>query len=73
MGRDLANQTLRHEFIDGTAGKTAIDLETFRDEGGSDQFVGGNFLQKLVIGGLIKKDQIVEFLLRLSLGPFLRR
>lgn len=68
---NLTDETLGHELVDGTAGERAVDLQTLGNDRGGDQLVGGDFLEELLIGGLIEEDQVVQLLLRLSLRPLL--
>ena len=46
-------------------------LQPFTDDGGGDQLVRGDFLQKLVVGGLVEEDQVVQLVAGLSLRPLL--
>ena len=46
-------------------------LQPFTDDGGGDQLVRGDFLQQLVVGGLVEEDQVVQLVAGLSLGPLL--
>ena len=71
MSGNLTAETLGHELVDGTAGERAVDLQTLGNDRGGDQLVGGDFLEELLIGGLIEEDQVVQLLLRLSLRPLL--
>ena len=71
VGRNLANEILRHQFLDSCARKTAVDLQTLRNHGSSDQAVRRDLLQQFVIGGLIKEHRVVQLFLCLSLRPFL--
>lgn len=73
VGGDGSNETRLGQLADSNAGEGSIDAETVDQNGGRNQLVGGDFLHKLVIGGLVEDDGVVGLVLDLSLGPFLRR
>lgn len=69
---DQLDETLLLQLDERLAGERATDLQTFGDDGRGDQLVAGDFLQKLVIGSLIKENQVVQLVSDLSLRPLLQ-
>jgi len=65
------HKTLVNEFSDGTSSQTSVDLQSLRNNGGSDELGSGDFLQELIVGGLIEDDQVGDLLSGLGLGPLL--
>jgi hypothetical protein len=51
--------------------KTLFYLQPFTDDGGCDELVCWNFLQQLVVRGLVEEDQVIQLVAGLSLGPLL--
>ena len=68
---DGADETLLLELADGTAGEGSGDAELVAHRGDGDGLLGGDILEELVVGLLVKDDGIVGLFLGLSLGPLL--
>merc|ERR1719458_298454 len=67
----LLDKALLHQLNQSTSGEGATHLQPLGDNGGSDELVGGNLLIQLVIGALVKQNQVVQLVPGLSLGPLL--
>lgn len=65
--------TFGEQLLEGIPGQRATDLQPLRHNGRGDEFVVGNFLVQLVVGGLVEEDQVVELVPHFSLGPLLLR
>lgn len=63
--------TFVKQLLQGSPGQRAPDLQPLRDHSGCDELVVGNFFVQLVIGGLVKEDQVVQLVPHLSFGPLL--
>merc|ERR1711974_194214 len=68
---NLLDLSLLLEFDESFPGERAPDLKSLGDDGRSDELVGGDLLQQLVICGLVEEDQVVQLIPGLSLGPLL--
>merc|ERR1719382_981640 len=71
VSRHKLDQSLLRQLIQSSLGKRSSNLQSLRDNAGCDQFVRRNLLVQLVVGVLIKQNQIVQFVPRFSLGPLL--
>merc|ERR1712192_43619 len=56
---NLLDQSLLHELNKSPSGEGTTPLQPLRDDGGSDELVGGDLLVQLVIGALVKQNQVV--------------
>lgn len=64
--------TFAVKFYESSSSKTASDFQSFRNHGGSDQFICGDLFVQLIICTLIEQHQVVQFIPDFSLGPFLQ-
>lgn len=71
MVNNSLDETLPLQVLDSNTGKTAVDLESFDEDGLGDVSEGGDFLKDTVVGGLVKGDGVLGLVLDLSLGPLL--
>merc|ERR1719385_218025 len=67
----LLDQALLHQLDKSSPGEGATHLQPLGDDGWSDELVGGDLLVQLVIGALVKQNQVVQLVPGLSLGPLL--
>lgn len=65
------DETLPLQVLDSNTGETAVNLETFDEDGLGDVSEGRDFLEDTVVGGLVKGDGVLGLVLDLSLGPLL--
>merc|ERR1719239_513634 len=68
---NLLDQALLHQLNKSPPGEGPTNLQPLGYDGGSDELVGGDFLVQLVIGALVKQNQVVQFVPGLSLRPLL--
>merc|ERR1719175_554899 len=68
---NLLDLSLLLEFDESFPGEGAPDFQPLGDDGRSDELVGGDLLQQLVICGLVEEDQVVQLIPGLTLGPLL--
>jgi hypothetical protein len=68
---DTADLSCLLKVANGPASKTGVDLHAVRDDGSGDELVGGDILQDLIVGLLVKDDRLLSVLLHLGLGPLL--
>merc|ERR1719308_89817 len=71
VSNHLLDQTLLHQLNKSSPGEGSTHLQPLGDDGGSDELVGGDLLVQLVIGALVKQNQVVQLVPGLSLGPLL--
>lgn len=71
MLNDELDQSLLLQFNQCLPCKRATDLQTLGNDGRGDELVAGHFLEKLLVGALIEKDQVVKLVADLSFRPFL--
>merc|ERR1719458_855047 len=67
----LLDQALLHKLNQSTSGEGATHLQPLGNDGGGDELVGWDLLVQLVIGALVKQNQVVQLVPGLSLGPLL--
>lgn len=68
---DLLDQTLSFQFDQSTTSDGTVDAQAIDQDTNGDELVGGDFLQHLVVGGLVHDDSVVTLFLGLSLRPLL--
>ena len=71
MVNNSLDETLPLQVLDSNTGKTAVDLESFDEDGLGDVSEGGDFLKDTVVGSLVEDNSVLCLVLYLALGPFL--
>jgi len=68
---DTFNVSLFLQVSDSNSRKTAVDFQSFDEDGLGDEPESRHFLHDAVEGGLVKRDGMAGLVLDLALGPLL--
>ncbi len=71
MERHRLDETLRVELLEGFAGERAVDLQPLNKNRGSNKLHLGNVGEKLLVGRLVKEDEVERLFAHLSFAPLL--
>lgn len=69
MVHNLLDLTLLGQMPDDDSSKTAVDLESFDEDGLGDESESGDFFQDTVVRGFVEDDGVLCFVFDFSFGP----